>query len=75
MRCFLPHLAHAKAKASAATKLAKAKLTKKTKSAKKGKVTVAWEKVDGADGYEVKVGKGAAQLAKTVKAKKVKVKR
>ena len=58
------------AKASATLK--KAALTSKTKSAKKGKVTVAWKKVAGAAGYQVKVGtktytvKKASTLKKTV---------
>ena len=57
-------------------KPAKVKLTKKTKSAKSGKVTVAWKKVKGATGYEVKIGtktytiKKASTLKKTVKAAK-----
>ena len=62
--------------ASAGASLAKPALTAKTKSKKKGKVTVAWSKVAGAAGYEVRVGsktyavKGAAKVSKTVKAKK-----
>ena len=56
--------------------LAKAKVTSKTKSSKRGKVAVAWKKVAGAQGYQVKVGKktytvkGAKSLKKTVSAKK-----
>lgn len=62
--------------------LGKAALTKKTASAKKGKVTAAWSKVAGATGYQVKVGSktysvnSAKTLSKTVAAKagsKVKV--
>ena len=63
-------------------KLAKAALTAKTKSAKKGKLAAVWKKVAGAQGYQLKVGsktytvKGAKTVKKTVKAakgKKVKV--
>ena len=63
------------AKASSAT-LAQVVLTSGTKSAKKGKITVAWDQVDGVSGYEVKVGsktytvKSGTTLKKTVKAKK-----
>ena len=66
----------AKAQAAAGAKLAKPALTAKTKSKKKGKLTAAWFKVAGADGYELKVGKktytvkGGAKVSKTVKAKK-----
>lgn len=66
----------AASKAKEQVKLAKAALTKKTKSAKKGKVTVAWKRVAKASGYQVKVGsktytaKGGNTLKKTVSAKK-----
>lgn len=55
--------------------LPKAKLTGKTTSAKKGKVTVAWSKAAGATGYQVKVGSktytlnSPKTLSKTVAAK------
>ena len=62
--------------AAASATLAKVKLTSKTKSTKSGKVTVAWKKVTGASGYQVKVGsktytvKKAKTVKKTVKATK-----
>lgn len=68
------------AKATVNVTLAAPKLTKATRSAKPGKLTAAWKKVAGAQGYQVKVtsaGKaktysvqGAAKLKKTVAAVK-----
>lgn len=57
-----------------AVELAQPVLTSATKSASAGKVTAAWRKVSGADGYRLKVGaaaytvKGESALKKTVTA-------